>query len=115
MENTRLSENVILVKLGLGDSKVSEELKRLNKNLNQNKDCDVVLDFTYVEIINSSNISNLMILRGLLEDQGRKLVLLNVQSITKCIFVVAGLSNFFNFVENLEDVKKTLQKETCTK
>ena len=115
MEKHNLSENVILVKLPPADPKISEELKQLNENLSQKSDCDVVLDFLNVEVINSSNISNLLILRALVEGHGRKIILYNVRTITKCIFVVAGLSDCFVFIDNMDDVIKAVQSEVCTK
>ncbi len=114
MENHRFPEDVKLVKLSACDPRITEELKQLNESLSQKSDCDVVLDFTYVEIINSSNISNLLILRSFLEHHGRKLVLYNVKTIAKCIFVVAGLADYFIFMDDKKDVIKVLQKETCT-
>ena len=115
MENHNLPENIILFKLASSDPKITEELKKLNENVSQKRDFDVVLDFSNVEIINSSNISNLLILRGFLENHGRKLILFNVQTITKCIFVVAGLSEIFIFRDDMESVLKETHKETCIK
>ena len=115
MENHDLPENLKVVKLSAGDPKVAEQLKELNGDLNDRSDLDVVIDFSNVEIVNSSNISNLLILRGLLEERGRKLILYNVKTITKCIFVVAGLADFFVFLDNVQDVLKELQSEACTK
>lgn len=117
MENQNLPENVILVKLSSNDPKISEEFKNLNDSLSQKSDCPlgIVLDFSNVEIINSSNISNLLILRAFLENHGRKLILFNVQTITKCIFVVAGLAESFVFIDGMEDLLKAFQSEVCTK
>ncbi len=109
MEIQNLPENVILVKLSSSDPNIYNELKELNETISQKSDCDVVLDFSCVEIINSSNISNLLLLRGFLEKKGRRLILYNVQTITKCIFVVAGLSESFAFVDDMEDVLKAVQ------
>ena len=109
MEIQNLPENVILVKLSSSDPNIYNELKELNETVSQKGDCDVVLDFSSVEIINSSNISNLLLLRGFLEKKGRRLILYSVQTITKCIFVVAGLSELFVFVDDMEDILKTVQ------
>ena len=98
----------MLIKLPPADPKISEELKKLNEILIQKRDCDVVLDFSNVEVINSSNISNLLILRAFLENNGRKFILFHVRTITKCIFVVAGLSDLFVFIDDMEDVLKNL-------
>jgi anti-anti-sigma regulatory factor len=109
MEIQNLPENVILVKLPGSETKISDELKELNERISQKCDRGVVLDFSYVDIVNSSNISNLLLLRGFLEDHGRRLILYNVQPITKCIFVVAGLSELFVFIDDKEDVVRALQ------
>jgi len=115
MENHNLPDNLMLVRLSPADPKISEELKGLNENLSQNSECDVVLDFSNVEVINSSNISNLLILRALIEEHGRKLFLYNVRTITKCIFVVAGLSEFFVFADDMNDVLNAVQSGVCIK
>ena len=109
MENLNLPENVILVKLSQYDPKISFELKQLNESLSQKSDYDVVLDFSFVEIINSSNISNLLILHAFLEEHGHKLIIFNVQTITKCIFVVSGLAEHFNFIDNIDEVLNAIQ------
>lgn len=114
MENKDLPENVMLIKLSSSDPQISEELKKLNENLSQKSDCDVVVDFSNVETINSSNISNLLILRGFLENNGHKLILFNVQTITKSIFVIAGLTESFVFIDDVENLQKVFQSEVCT-
>jgi anti-anti-sigma regulatory factor len=95
-----LSENIILVELPSDGSERADELKNFNETINNKCQCDVIVDFSNVEIINSWNISNLLILRGMLEDAGCKLVLCNISTITKCIFVVAGLSEIFIFADD---------------
>jgi anti-anti-sigma factor len=105
-----ISEDVILVELPADNHKIAEELKAVNETISKKSHCNIIIDFTRVEIITSSNISNLLILRNLLEDTGHQLILSNVATMTKCIFVVAGLSKTFVFVEDksaaLEAVKK---------
>jgi len=95
-----LSENIILLTLPSDGSERADELKNLNEIISDKCQCDVIIDFSNVEIINSWNISNLLILRGMLEDAGRKLILFDVSTVTKCIFVVAGLSEIFVFADN---------------
>jgi anti-anti-sigma regulatory factor len=97
---TNLAENIILVELPPDRLKREGELKNLNETVSDNCQCDVIVDCSRVEIINSWNISNLLILRGMLEDAGRKLILCNVSTITKCIFVVAGLSEVLIFADD---------------
>ena len=96
-----LSENIIVAELPSDGSERADELKNLNETISNNDQFDVIVDFSKVEIINSWNISNLLILRDMLEDAGRKLILCNISTITKCIFVVAGLNEIFVFVDDM--------------
>ncbi len=95
-----LLEHVIYLELTSDGPEMSDELKALNEAVSDRDDCDVIVDFTKVEVVNSSNISNLLILRSLLQDNGRQLILCNVHTITKCIFVVAGLAEIFVFIDD---------------
>ncbi len=102
-------ENVIYTELPSEGIQMGDELKALNDIVTEKNDCDVIVDFSKVEIINSSNISNLLILRSLLQDKGRRLILCGMSTVTKCIFVVAGLADVFVFIDDkcaaLEAVK----------
>ena len=95
-----LSGDVILIELPANNQKIAEELKSVNETINKKHHSNIIVDFIRVEIITSSNISNLLILRSLLEDSGHQLILSNVSTMTKCIFVVAGLSKTFVFVDD---------------
>lgn len=107
-------DDIIIVRLhGRGDE-ISDELKKVNEDMSDSADADVIVDFSNIEIINSSNISNLLILKNLLEKNGHRLILCEVQTITKCIFVVAGLANIFEFTDSREDAQETL-KQTVNK
>ena len=112
-----LSENIILVTVPTERLKRTDELKNLNEAIGENSKCDVIIDFAGVEIINSWNISNLLILKDMLENAGRKLVLCNVNTPTKCIFVVAGLSETFVFTKDrsaaLEAIRQTNSSVTA--
>jgi len=94
------SEDVLFVDLPSKEPQIGNELKNLNETVNTRSDCDVVIDFFRVEIITSSSISNLMILRKLLQDRGRQLILCNVAITTKYIFTVTGLDKIFDFVDD---------------
>ena len=106
-----LSENIILVELPTDQSERADELKKLNETISNKCQYDVIVDIYNVEIINSWNISNLLILRDMLEDAGRKLILCNINTLTRYIFVVAGLSEVFVFADNrpaaLADIRDT--------
>ena len=95
-----LSENIIVAELSSDGPERANELKKLNETISNKCQYDVIVDFFKVEIINSWNISNLLILRGMLEDAGRKLIICNISTVTRCIFVVAGLSEIFVFADD---------------
>jgi anti-anti-sigma factor len=95
-----LSEDVILVELPFKEPQIADELKSVNEIASNKPDLDVIIDFSKVEIITSSSIGNLIILRNLLHERGRRLMLCNAAPMTKCIFVVAGLKDIFEFVDD---------------
>ena len=100
MGNQNLSEDVLVVELPSKEPKIANELKAINETVSNKRDCDVVIDFSGVEIITSSSISNLLILRNLMSEHGRRLIICNVAVVTKCIFTVAGLNEIFDFVND---------------
>lgn len=106
------SEDVLLVDLPSKEPQIGNELKNLNEAVVTRSDCDVVIDFFRVEIITSSSISNLMILRKLLQDRGRQLILCNVAIMTKYIFTLVGLDKVFDFAD---DRSAALSAVQCAK
>jgi len=106
-----LSKDILLVELSSKSPKISHELKAVNESVSKKKgNRDVIIDFSRVEIINSSNISNLLILLNLLQNSGRRLILCNVATVTKCIFVVAGLNEVFEFADDSSSALATVQQ-----
>lgn len=105
----QISKDVILVDLPHDGSKRSDELKKVNETVGNTGNCDVIVDFSLVEIVNSWNISNLLILRELLQNSGHQLILCGITTVTKCIFVVAGLSEVFTFADDRSVALKMLQ------
>ena len=104
-----LSEKVILVELPK-EPQLGAELRYLNDVVGEKKaNCDVIIDFSNVEIIVSTSISNLIILRNLLAEHGHRIFLCKVAVLTKCIFRVAGLETFFEFVEDSSEAFVALQ------
>jgi len=94
------SEDLIVVQLPFKDLQIADELKAVNETVGDNPDCDVIIDFSRVEVITSSSLSNLLILRSLLAEHERRLVLCNVSVITKCVFRVAGFDEAFEFADD---------------
>jgi len=93
-------ENLIVVDLSSKELQIADELRKINEIIGEKPGCDVIIDFTSVEAITSSSLSNLLILRNLLAEQGHRLVLCNVSFITKCVFNVAGLEDIFEFAQD---------------
>ncbi|MCP4610787.1 MAG: STAS domain-containing protein [Planctomycetes bacterium] len=95
-----LSKDTLLVELPSKSPKIAMQLKAVNETVSKNGSCDIIVDFSRVEIINSANISNLLILHNMVQNSGHRLILCNVATVTKCIFVVAGLNEVFEFADN---------------
>jgi len=104
-----LPKDVLIAKLPSNSPKIALELKAVNESISKKGNHDVVIDFSRVEIISSSNISNLLILRDLLQNAGRRLIFCNVATVTKCIFVVAGLNEIFEFVDDQSAALEAVQ------
>ena len=104
----KISDDVLLVELPSKSPKIANELKAVNEAASKEGNCDIIIDFTGVEIINSSNISNLLILHNLQQGINRRLIFCNVATVTKCIFVVAGLNELFEFADDRSSALATV-------
>ena len=93
------SENVILVDLP-AESEMTEEIRTVTQMVRDRGDCDVVIDFSQVDIVTSSSLSALLRLRKLLIDCGHQLIFCNVAAATQGIFAVTDLDEVFDFVED---------------
>jgi anti-anti-sigma factor len=93
------SESIILVNLA-PEPQMSEELRTVIEISENRGECDVVIDFSSVEIVTSSSIAKLLKLRKTLKDKGHRLVLSGMSIQTKGVFMVTGLENAFDFVDD---------------
>jgi anti-anti-sigma factor len=93
------SDDIILVDLP-GEPQMGDELKAVTEIVRDRGDCDVVIDFSGVDIVTSSSLSKFLKLRKLLTDCGHKLVFCNVAAATRGIFTVTGIDGIFEFVED---------------
>ena len=93
------SENIILVDLPQ-EPQIADELKTVIEIVRDRGDCDVVMDFSSVDIVTSSSLSKLLRLRKLLVDCGHRFVFCNVAAATKGVFTVTGLDAIFEFVDD---------------
>ena len=67
------SEDILLVDLPQ-EPEVGEELKTVTEMVRDRGDCDVVIDFSGVDIVTSSSLSKMLKLRKMLTDCGHQLV-----------------------------------------
>lgn len=108
MSLKNLSERLILVTLPSG-REIINELKSVNEAVWSREDCNVVIDFSNVEIMTSVCINNLIVLLNLLHDRGNRLILCSLAVQTKCIFTVAGLDGVFEFADDTDAAVEALR------
>ena len=101
------SENITAVDLG-EDPLFSDELTSLTESL-EKKPNDVVLNFSAVSFINSSNVAKLLRLRKHQITEDRKLVLCGVNTQVWGVFLVTGLDRIFDFTNDISTALATLQ------
>jgi len=93
------SEDVILVDLPQ-EPEMGDELKTVTEMVRDRGNCEVVIDFSSVDIITSSSLSKFLKLRKLLGDCGHRLIFCNVAPATKGIFTVTGLDGIFEIADD---------------
>jgi len=93
------SEDIILVDLP-AEPQIADELKSVTEIVRDRGDCNIVLDFSSVDIVTSSSLSAMLKLRKLLVDCGHRLVFCNVAAATKGVFTITGLDGIFEFVDD---------------
>ena len=93
------SENIILVDLP-AEPLMGDELKTVADIIKDRGDCDVVVDFSAIDIIASSSLSKLLKLRKMLMDGEHQLIFCGVAPATKGIFAVTGLEGIFKVVDD---------------
>ncbi|MCJ7729788.1 MAG: STAS domain-containing protein [Sedimentisphaerales bacterium] len=94
-----LAENVILIDASAEPS-LNEEIKNVTDVVRERGDCDVVIDFSHVDIVTSSSLSKLLKLRKLLLDCEHRLVLCSVAVATRGIFSITALDGVFEMVND---------------
>jgi anti-anti-sigma factor len=108
MSIERWSDNIVLVNLA-EEPQLGEELQMVTAIIADENDCDVVVDFSNVEILTSSSIAKMLKLRKVTRDAGRNLVFSAVSRRTKEVFVITGIDSVFNFVDDKTIALASLQ------
>jgi anti-anti-sigma factor len=93
------SEDIVLVDLPQ-EPDMGEELKNVTEIVRDRGDCEVVIDFSKVDIVTSSSLSKLLKLRKMLADCGHRLIFCNVAAATRGIFTVTGLDGIFELADD---------------
>ena len=93
----RWSDRVSLVHLGT-DPQFTDDLNSLDGLLKQGH-THVVLDFSGVAFLNSSNLSRLLRLRKAVHDSGDRLVLCGINTKAWSTFLVTGLDKVFEYAD----------------
>lgn len=100
MSIERWSDNILVVELQ-DDPAFSDDMTSLVEELNNKADVDVVLNFSGVSYLNSSNIAKLLKLRKKLVASKRKLVMCGIDTNVWGLFLVTGLDKVFEFADNV--------------
>jgi anti-anti-sigma factor len=102
------SDNIVLVDLP-SEPEIADELKTVLEIVRSRGDCDVVIDFSTVDIITSTSLSAMLKLRKMISDSGRRLVFCNVSAGTKNVFLTTGIEEIFEFADDKFTALASLQ------
>jgi len=102
------SDEIILVQLP-GEPLVREELDKTMELVAQGGHCDVLVDFSSVDILVSLSLSGFLQLHKLITSNGRRMVFFNISNITKGIFEVTCFDGIFEFADSLADAETVLK------
>ncbi|MHC4646372.1 MAG: STAS domain-containing protein [Planctomycetota bacterium] len=95
----QLAKGVLIAALP-AEPRLGGELRAVNETVSENPACDVIIDFSRVEVLASSSLASLLLLRDRLNGLGRRLVFYNVGPATRCIFIRLALDGVFCFADD---------------
>jgi len=93
------SEDVILVNL-TPRPEDQDDLQTAIDMVREKGVCNVVIDFSGVDIAGGATFTRLLELRQTLQDSGHKVVLCGLSPATKGVFSITRLDGVFEFVED---------------
>ncbi len=103
------SDDITVVELN-DDPQFTDEVTTLIENL-EKKPTDVVLNFSAVTLINSSNVAKLLRLRKLMQQNDRHLIFSEVNTQVWGVFLVTGLDKIFEFTNDVSTALAKIQVE----
>ena len=102
------SEDILVVDLQ-NDPQFTDELNQLLDQV-ESTPADVVLDFSNVTFLNSSNIAKLLKLRKIVTiNHGRRLKLCSISTQAWGVFLVTGLDKVFEYADDVASGLTSLQ------
>jgi anti-anti-sigma factor len=93
------SDDIVLAELHR-EPQLEEELKTVIDIVKDRGDCDVILDFSDVDIITSPSLAKLLKLRQSLMDCSHRLIFCGVGEFTRSAFKVTGLDGLFELADD---------------
>lgn len=101
------SDEVCVVRLG-DDPQFTEDMNAADQHLESHRHPDVILDFSGVTFLNSTNISRLLTIRQKTVGGESKLILCSVNTRLWTTFLATGLDKVFSFSPDLSTALATL-------
>jgi anti-anti-sigma factor len=92
-------QGIILVNLSRRLQK-HDELQRAIETVQKQHDCNVVVDFSYTDVVSCATLARLLKMRLLLQGRAHKLVLCSVAPAAKDVFTITRLDQVFVFVKD---------------
>lgn len=86
------------------------ELGKLVDIVSERGECDVIVDFGQVDLVTSTSLANLLRLRRMQLDCGRRLILSSVSTFTSGVFSVTGLEGLFELADDVSQAQELLQQ-----
>lgn len=108
MSLERWSDNIVLVELQ-EDPAFSDDMATAMEHVETHREVDVVLDFSHIRYINSSNVAKLLKLRKVVIGARRRLVLCGIDTNVWGLFLVTGLDKLFEFADDVSTGLASLQ------
>ena len=102
------SNSMIMVELP-PEPDIRKELDTLMNVLHAGSNCDVIIDFSEVDIMTSMTLSGFLMVRELLAKTGRRLIFCNTCSITRDIFTITCFDGIFEFTNDKEKAVQMLE------
>lgn len=100
MSIERWSDQILTAQLS-DEPAFTEDMATLLEEVKGNPAVDVVLDFSAVTYLNSSNIAKLLKLKKTVGSAKRRLILCSIDTNVWGLFLVTGLDKFFDFADNV--------------